>query len=169
MPGSLALAWTVLSLFTVSAILNYCNLLHRVDVPMEEPLVTALHFAIAAAILVLRKRIRRLRELYEEARAAAQSLIELGKIARAIRDGVSSPLQTIAAATYILRRRPASDDAMLDRIDRAVDRIHGLVETLDLYEPQWDELEQSFDAGVELGEQYDGLNRAALRGQHIAR
>jgi len=162
-PGPIWVSWAVLSVFATSSVINYLNLTSRVSFPLTEPVVTGLHVVVGMAILLLREKNDKLREMYEEARAAAQALMELAKIARAMRDGASSPLQTVVAATVLLRRHNTKEVHLLDRIDRAALRIQKLVVALDLYEPRWEELQQSFDAGTELGKQHDHLTAMARR------
>ena len=166
MPGPVWVVWLVLSVFAASSFVNYLSLIRWLSVPLSEPVVTALNLLVGAGIVVLRQKIETLRELYEQARAAAQALIELARIARSIRDGTASPLQTITAATLLLKHHGARDAHLLDRIDRAAGRIQKLVATLDVYEPKWDQLDDSFDAKVELSEQHDHL--AATAQQAVA-
>jgi hypothetical protein len=161
MPGPVWMVWLVISVFAASSFVNYLSLLRWVSVPLSEPVVTALNLLVGAGIIVLRQKIETLRELYAQARAAAQALIELARVARSIRDGTASPLQTITAATLLLKHHGAQDAHLLDRIDRAAGRIQKLVATLDVYEPKWDQLEDSFDAKVDLGEQHDHLTATA--------
>ena len=90
-----------------------------------------------------------------------QALDELGRTARFVKDGTASPLQTIVAATLLLRMNPVERRELLDRIDRSAERIEQLVATLDRYESSGRLESESFDARSELERQRVELLRRA--------
>jgi hypothetical protein len=66
-------------------------------------------------------------------------------------------LQTVVAATLLLRGDSTERRELLDRIDRAAERIEQLVATLDRYEASGRVQVDSFDAQSELERQRTDL------------
>jgi len=108
---------------------------------------------VAVAILSLRGQLETLKRKLARAHAAAHSLDELARTARFVKDGTASPLQTIVAATLLLRHEATDTSELLDRIDRAAERIERLVATLDSYESSRLVESESFDPRSELERQ----------------
>lgn len=153
-PGPTWVAAVVAAVFGVSATLHYLVLSGSIS-GMGEPWITGFHAVVAVAILSLRGQLDVMKERLARARSAAQSLDELSRTARFVKDGTASPLQTIVAATLLLRHGAADSHELLDRINRAAERIERLVTTLDRYEASALGLRESesFDAGLELERQ----------------
>jgi hypothetical protein len=159
-PGPLWVPALVVAVFASSALLHYFMLADKI-VGLGEPWITGLHGVVAVAILSLRAQLNLLREKLARASSAASSLDELARTARFVKDGTASPLQTIVAATLLLRRDSTERSELLDRIDRAAERIEQLVATLDRYEASDGLHIESFDAQSELERQRIDLMRRA--------
>jgi hypothetical protein len=159
-PGPLWVPAAVIAVFASSALLHYFMLADKL-VGLEEPWITGIHGAVAVAILSLRAQLEALKEKLARASSAVNSLDELARTARFVKDGTASPLQTIVAATLLLRGDTAERRELLDRIDRAAERIELLVATLDRYEESDGLQMQSFDARSELERQRVELLRRA--------
>jgi hypothetical protein len=151
-PGPLWVAAVVAAVFAASALLHYLVLSGTI-VGLGEPWITGFHAVVAVAILSLRGQLDVLKEKLARARAAAHSLAELARTARFVKDGTASPLQTIVAATLLLRHGATDTSELLDRIDRAAERIERLVTTLDSYESSRLVESESFDPRSELERQ----------------
>src|SRR5258708_5944497 len=143
-PGPLWVAAVVATVFAASALLHYLVLSGTI-VGLGEPWITGFHAVVAVAILSLRGQLEALKEKLARAHAAAHSLDELARTARFVKDGTASPLQTIVAATLLLRHGATDTSELLDRIDRAAERIERLVTTLDSYESSRLVESESFD------------------------
>jgi len=151
-PGPLWVAAVVVAVFASSALLHYLALAENI-VGLGEPWITGFHAVVAIAILSLRGQLDALRERLARARLAAHSIDELARTARFVKDGTATPLQTIVAATLLLRHGASDPGELLDRIDRAAERIERLVTTLDRYETSGLGESESFDARSELERQ----------------
>jgi len=159
-PGPLWVAAVVVAVFATSALLHYLVLAGSI-VGLGEPWITGFHAVVAVAILSLRGQLEVLRERLARARSAAHSIDELARTARFVKDGTATPLQTIVAATLLLRHGASDPDELLDRINRAAERIERLVTTLDRYEASGLDESESFDARSELERQRAELLRRA--------
>ena len=123
-PSSVALGAILVLLFTAEAIALW--LVATSDHPMASSVGAwgiALFAAISIGLLVHRRNQRALAERLVAVEVELGTLERLSAISREVRDQVNTPLQTLQLSVHALRRRAPDQHALLDRMDRAVDRL----------------------------------------------
>jgi hypothetical protein len=95
----------------------------RDRMPAFEPLQTGLVVLVAAAVLIECRRF--IRRLHEATLASLQRswLRRLTRLALWVRERSNSPLQTLRASHALLRARHADIAGVVDRMERALDRL----------------------------------------------
>ena len=95
-----------------------------------EPWVTALYFGAAYFLVALRWRNERLSAQLCEAAAAARALRQVTHVSTAVRNQVNTPLQALELGLGLLRERHPEEGALLDRMNRALEKLEVLSRAL---------------------------------------
>jgi hypothetical protein len=98
----------------------------RARVATGEPWVLVAYGLMAAALLGYRLRSVAMERRIALAQAEAQAKEELARSMLALRDLANTPLQTIGLVSQLIRLRAPAQAGLLDRIDRALERLRGL-------------------------------------------
>jgi hypothetical protein len=122
--------------------------------PPAEPWVTTLYGCFAIGLLLYR---RHAAQLDREAIRSHAEAVALERIARkflAVRDLANTPLQTLMITTGLLRQQPGQAAEIVPRMDRNLERLRQLMQTLASYETdlKWRPGDESFDAMTVLRE-----------------
>ncbi|MBU8895672.1 hypothetical protein DRW03_20275 [Corallococcus sp. H22C18031201] len=130
-----------------------------------EPWATLVYAAAGLALLGSRLRSRRAEHQLRHARVEAESLERMAALILALRDAVSTPLQTLEVGTALLRQRAPGCEVTLDAMDRALDRLHRLTQQMASSDPLviWHKGEESFDADTVLRNLEESLTRELQR------
>jgi hypothetical protein len=109
--------------------------------------------AFGLAFLYTQLRGRTMQVEVIRARAEAAALERLAESLLAVRDLANTPLQTIGASAAVLRKKHPELAGTLDRIDRALERLHELSRILERDETSvdWSRRHEAFDAHQRLG------------------
>ena len=116
--------------------------------PVGEPWFVLVYALFGGVLLVFRLRGLALERDMLRVQAEAASADELARTFLSLRDYANTPIQTIVFTTELLRARGHDLDPILDRLDRAVDRLRDLSRSLVRYENarSWRAGEESMDA-----------------------
>jgi hypothetical protein len=99
-----------------------------------EPWLIMIFGVFGAVLLAYRLRGVLLERERLRLHARAATADEVARLCLALRDALNTPIQTVRLSTAVLRMRPSDVDAILDRIDRALDRLSELSGALTQYE-----------------------------------
>jgi hypothetical protein len=126
----------------------------RSQFPISEPWTIFIYALFATVLLVHRMKglalERKMLRLLSETAASER----LARTFLAVRDFTNTPLQTIVLATAVLRQRQAELGPVLDRIDRAVDRLFRLHQAFSAYDAhlKWTDDDVSLDPASLIGQ-----------------
>lgn len=144
-------------LHTGGAILGLFRFPHeaRARLPKNQPFVIILYGSFAMSLLLYRVRStdseRKMIYVYLE----AQHLERIARTSLLIRDLTNSPVQTLEFSVASLRRHNGKTRTVLDRMERATNRIKLINSILDRYSKHivWKAEDLSFDAEKELAKE----------------
>ena len=125
--GLLAIVWYVLAVLVQYQLLSDGA---RQQLPMEEPWTIIVYGAFAAVLLNYRLRGLTLARDVAQRRAEAAALERLAQASLALRDLANTPLQTLGLSIALLRARDPALAPLLDRMERALQRLQALGHTL---------------------------------------
>lgn len=116
--------------------------------PVGEPWFVLIFAAFAAVLLIFRLRGLALERDMLRIQAEAASADQLARTFLRLRDYTNTPLQTIAFTTELLRAKDDDLKPMLDRLERAVEKLTELSHALTRYEHahNWSPGDESLDA-----------------------
>jgi len=128
------------------------DLRHRL--PVGEPWVIVIYSTFAIAMLLYRVHSIALARRVLRLRTEAIATQRLARAFLALRDFTNTPLQTIELATALARRRCVEAAPLLDRIQRALDRLYRLNHAFTAYDAQveWTEEDTSPDLTAVMSE-----------------
>ena len=159
-PGRTWMIFGVATSFALLAVARYM-LWHAAGIhpvgAAGEPWATLLTFGAACVITGYRAELGRAERRYRKARSAVAALQELASVARALRDGTNTPLQTIEVIAFIERTQP-SRRATSDLLERAVRRVRRVLETMNAGDDtRWEEGDLTPDAETRLASLHAAL------------
>jgi energy-coupling factor transporter transmembrane protein EcfT len=122
----------------------------RERLPIGEPWVIVIYAIFAIAMMGYRLHSVALARRMLRVRTESIATQRMAKTFLAVRDLRNTPLQTIELAVGITRRRCPDLGPVLDRIDRALDRLYRLNHAFSVYESQiaWTEDDVSPDSSL---------------------
>jgi uncharacterized protein (DUF1778 family) len=125
--------------------------------PVGEPWVVLFYALFGSALLAYRLRGLRLEREMLRVHAEAAAAEQQARTFLRLRDYANTPIQTIAFTTELIRLRSPDLGPLLERLERAVERLKELSRALTRYEAthDWSPGEESFDAAA-LAEQLPG-------------
>ena len=118
--------------------------------PVGEPWIVLAYALFGGVLLVYRLRGLALEREMLRMQAEAAAAEQLSRTFVRLRDYTNTPIQTIALTTELLRAKDHDLKPILDRLERAVDRLTELSHVLNSYEDsyKWNPGEESLDAAV---------------------
>ncbi|HEY2745881.1 MAG TPA: hypothetical protein VGL86_14695 [Polyangia bacterium] len=124
------------------------NAAERAVLARGEPVPTLIFAAFGLVLLVFAARRYDVERMLVEEQKHAAALEQLARTLLAVRDFCNTPLQTIESATAVTRMHHPAAAADLERIERALGRLHELNEILSQHEQhlRWGKEDESFDA-----------------------
>ncbi|MFP2928331.1 hypothetical protein ACLESO_24685 [Pyxidicoccus sp. 3LG] len=169
-PAGFGMGAGLIGAFALESVLLWYGLRlgERLPDMVWEPWVTLVYGVVAGAMLAFRVRTRRTEYRLRRARAEAESLERLARLFLAVRDASNTPLQTLQVGTTLLRQRAPECAAVLDSMERALQRLQGLTDRMASSDPLlvWREGEESFDADAVLEHLEQSLHRELERRRH---
>jgi len=118
--------------------------------PVGEPWFILIYALFGAVLLVYRLRGMALEREMLRVQAEAAGTERLARTVLRLRDYTNTPLQTITFTTELLRAKNHDLKPILDRLERAVDKLTELGHALNTYENahKWSPGEESLDATI---------------------
>jgi hypothetical protein len=131
-PRPLSVAASLIALFTGAAILQSLalGLSMRPLAAAGEPWPTILFGLIAFGLVWYRARSERIAREAAEARADSEAYERLATLVVALRDGTSTPLQTLALSIALLRANHPDEAELHDRMERAIEELRAINRTV---------------------------------------
>jgi hypothetical protein len=124
----------------------------RASLPPGQSWVLLIYGLFGGVLLLNRVRELALERAVERARTEAAATERLARAFLAVRDLANTPLQTLTLAAAALRSRAPQLEGLLDRMDRAIERLRRLNAILEPQRsPRWDQGDESFDPAALLG------------------
>jgi hypothetical protein len=119
---------------------------------VTEPWATVAWGAFSVGLLVYRLRGLAMARAMARGRAEAAVLERLAHVSLIVRDLANTPLQTLTLSLAVLRQRNIEAGPILDRMERAVQRLQALGRTLSRYEAGGPETEPPADRSDGVGQ-----------------
>jgi hypothetical protein len=118
--------------------------------PVGEPWFILIYALFAGVLLIYRLRGLALEREMLRAQAEAAAAAQLARTFARLRDYTNTPIQTIVFGTELLRAKNHDLEPMLDRLERAVEKLTELSHALSSYENahKWSPGEESLDATI---------------------
>jgi hypothetical protein len=161
----LGVAW--MAIFALAPVLQFYSwpVAMQAAAPTGEPWFTLIYAAVGAVLLLYRQRSIRLERNLSALRVERLTLQRLARVALALRDLANTPLQTLTTGVSLLRQKTASEETVLQSMDRALIRLAKFQNVLTSLEApaEWKPQDESFDAVSLIEELAADLGRGSRR------